>query len=79
MEWSVVGSPVWSIVKKYSQSLSMSVVDRNMKAVSMNLCAGVTAVLNDNRQVRLFDVRKGIYSPMLKDDEVQRVTASVVP
>eukprot|EP00957_Ditylum_brightwellii_P192687 14671964-Ditylum_brightwellii.AAC.2 len=40
-----------------------------MKAVSMNLCDGVTAVLNDNGQVRLFGVRKGAYSPPLMDDK----------
>eukprot|EP00957_Ditylum_brightwellii_P184433 14047839-Ditylum_brightwellii.AAC.1 len=43
-KWSVVGGSAWSIIKKYGKSLSMSAVDGNMKAVSMNLCDGVTAV-----------------------------------
>eukprot|EP00957_Ditylum_brightwellii_P145248 11062922-Ditylum_brightwellii.AAC.1 len=64
-----MGGPAWSIIKKYSKSLSMLAVDRNMKVVSMNLCDGVTAVLNDNGQIRLFGVRKGVYSPTLMDDE----------
>eukprot|EP00957_Ditylum_brightwellii_P107210 8180386-Ditylum_brightwellii.AAC.1 len=40
-----------------------------MKAVSMNLCDGVTAILNDDGQIRLFGPRKGVYSPTLTDDE----------
>eukprot|EP00957_Ditylum_brightwellii_P155498 11836368-Ditylum_brightwellii.AAC.1 len=47
----------------------MSAVDGNMKAVSMNLCDGVTAVLNGNGQIRIFGVRKGMYSPTLMDDK----------
>eukprot|EP00957_Ditylum_brightwellii_P167702 12766902-Ditylum_brightwellii.AAC.1 len=68
-EWSVIGSSAWSIVKKYIESLSIAAVDGIMKAVSMNLCDNVTAELNSNEQVRLFGMRKGVYSPMLMDDK----------
>eukprot|EP00957_Ditylum_brightwellii_P145504 11079331-Ditylum_brightwellii.AAC.1 len=68
-KWPVISGPARSIVKKYNESLSMSAVDRTMKTVSMDLCDDVTAVLNNDKQVGLFGMRKGVYSPMLTDDK----------
>eukprot|EP00957_Ditylum_brightwellii_P191016 14544382-Ditylum_brightwellii.AAC.1 len=69
MEWTIISGPAWSTVKKYNNSLSMYAVYNAMSAAIMNLCDAVMAIQNDDVQVRLFGVRKGIHTPMLTNDE----------
>eukprot|EP00957_Ditylum_brightwellii_P128876 9830956-Ditylum_brightwellii.AAC.1 len=68
-EWTILGSPAYSITKQFNRSLNMSVVDDTMSGVAMQLCDAVTAILNGNGQVHLLGVRRVIYSPTLTDDE----------
>eukprot|EP00957_Ditylum_brightwellii_P074205 5638147-Ditylum_brightwellii.AAC.1 len=36
-KWTVLGSPAWSITKKFNRSLNMSAVDDTMSGVAMQL------------------------------------------
>lgn len=68
-EWSVVGGPAWSIIKKFKRSLNMAAVDADMNSVPMQLCDAVTAIIDDDGQLNLFGVRRCGFSPTLTDDE----------
>eukprot|EP00557_Chaetoceros_sp_GSL56_P014026 CAMPEP_0176478512 /NCGR_PEP_ID=MMETSP0200_2-20121128/1227_1 /TAXON_ID=947934 /ORGANISM="Chaetoceros sp., Strain GSL56" /LENGTH=1865 /DNA_ID=CAMNT_0017874457 /DNA_START=317 /DNA_END=5915 /DNA_ORIENTATION=+ len=68
-EWSVVGGPAWSIIKKFKHSLNMAAVDADMNSVPMQLCDAVTALLDDEGHINLFGVRRCGFSPTLTDGE----------
>eukprot|EP00957_Ditylum_brightwellii_P153231 11662834-Ditylum_brightwellii.AAC.1 len=68
-EWTLLGGPAWSIIKRFKCLLNMSAVDDTMSGVAMQLCDAVTAILNGNGQVCLLGVKRGVYSPTLTNDE----------
>eukprot|EP00957_Ditylum_brightwellii_P010682 808652-Ditylum_brightwellii.AAC.1 len=47
----------------------MSAVDDTMSGLSMQFCDAVTAILNGNGQAQLLGVKRGVYAPILTDDE----------
>eukprot|EP00957_Ditylum_brightwellii_P120920 9222519-Ditylum_brightwellii.AAC.1 len=49
-EWTILGGPAWSIIKKFKHSLNMSAVGNTMSVMAMQLCDAVTAILNGNGQ-----------------------------
>ena len=47
----------------------MTAVDRDVQALPMKLCDAVTAVLDDEGQIKLFGVMRCCVSPTLTDNE----------
>eukprot|EP00957_Ditylum_brightwellii_P030014 2271618-Ditylum_brightwellii.AAC.1 len=50
MEWTVLGSTAWSVIKRFNCALNMFTVGNIMSGVTMQLCDAITAILNGNGQ-----------------------------
>eukprot|EP00957_Ditylum_brightwellii_P048117 3652305-Ditylum_brightwellii.AAC.1 len=47
----------------------MSAVDDSMRGISMNCYDAVTTVQNSTGQMYLLEIKRGVYSPSLMDNE----------